>query len=136
MNDDITTSPAAERGTIPTTSNDEAQGDRRTGAPPSTQEAEINDNDAFLPADRMEDLRKQWDGVQAAFVDDPRSAVQQAHSLVGSLVDELTKTFASERNTLEGQWNSAGNVDTEALRIAMQRYRNFFDRLLGNAPRP
>ncbi|MEO6912551.1 MAG: hypothetical protein ABI182_00845 [Candidatus Baltobacteraceae bacterium] len=122
MNDDTTTRPAAERGSIPAAPTNVVEDERRT------------DNDAFLPADRMENLRTQWDGVQAAFVDDPRSAVQKAHSLVGSLVDELTKTFARERESLEGQWNSGGNVDTEALRIAMQRYRSFFNRLLGDTP--
>lgn len=86
-------------------------------------------DDAFLPDDRMDGLRSQWDDVQAGFVDDPRAAVQKAHGLVQDVVDELTQTFSRERDNLEGQWNS-GNVDTEALRVALQRYRAFFNRLL------
>lgn len=96
---------------------------------PAARAAAGDEDDAFLPEDRMDGLRSQWDDVQAGFVDDPRAAVQNAHGLVQDLVDELTATFSRERDNLEGQWNS-GNVDTEALRVALQRYRAFFNRLL------
>ncbi|MBV8244869.1 MAG: hypothetical protein JOZ38_03015 [Candidatus Eremiobacteraeota bacterium] len=87
-------------------------------------------DDSFLPDSRMETLRDQWADVQAGFVDDPRSAVQRAQELVRNLVDELTQTFARERETLEGQWDRGGQADTETLRLTLQRYRSFFDRLL------
>lgn len=85
----------------------------------------------FLPDDRMDDLRSRWSDVQTGFVDDPQNAVQSAHALVTDLVNELTETFTRERTNLEGQWKSSGAADTEALRIALQRYRSFFNRLLG-----
>jgi len=85
----------------------------------------------FLPDDRMTSLRERWNDVQAGFVDDPQNAVQQAHGLVTGLVDELVRTFSQERTTLEGQWKGGGNADTETLRVALQRYRSFFNRLLG-----
>lgn len=85
----------------------------------------------FLPDDRMTSLRDQWNDVQAAFVDDPQNAVQRAHGLVTDLMDELVQTFTQERSTLEGQWKGGGAADTEALRVALQRYRSFFNRLLG-----
>jgi hypothetical protein len=84
----------------------------------------------FLPADRLEDLRRRWSDVQAGFVDDPRSAVQQGSDLVAQIVDELTQLFTQERTNLEGQWNRGEEADTEALRVALQRYRAFFNRLL------
>jgi hypothetical protein len=31
---------------------------------------------------------------------------------------------------LEKQWDRGDNVSTEDLRVALQRYRSFFDRLL------
>jgi hypothetical protein len=31
---------------------------------------------------------------------------------------------------LEKQWDQGDTVSTEALRVALQRYRSFFDRLL------
>lgn len=85
----------------------------------------------FLPDDRMTSLRNQWSDVQAAFVDDPQNAVQRAHGLVTALMDELVQTFTQERSSLEGQWKGGGTADTEALRVALQRYRSFFNRLLG-----
>jgi len=42
----------------------------------------------------------------------------------------LAEMFADERSQLEGQWDRQGSVSTEELRVAMQRYRTFFNRLL------
>ena len=86
--------------------------------------------DGFLPDDRLEGLRERWMEVQTDFVDDPRSAVEKAHQLVADLVNELTQTFTNERTSLESQWKGGGDADTEALRVALQRYRDFFNRLL------
>ncbi|HTV72523.1 MAG TPA: hypothetical protein VME66_02310 [Candidatus Acidoferrales bacterium] len=97
---------------------------------PSVQRGTIESDAGFLPADRLEDLRHRWSDVQASFVDDPRSAVQQANDLVAQIVDELTQLFTQERTNLEGQWNRGEEADTEALRVALQRYRAFFNRLL------
>jgi len=85
----------------------------------------------FLPEQRMSSLRERWDDVQAGFIDDPQNAVQQAHALVTELVDDLVRTFTQERTTLENQWKGGGEADTETLRVALQRYRSFFNRLLG-----
>ncbi len=90
----------------------------------------VDEDAGFLPDDRMNDLRSRWSDVQAEFVDDPRRAVQDAQSLVRTLVDELTDTFRREREGLESQWNGGGTTDTEALRVTLQRYRSFFNRLL------
>ena len=96
------------------------------------QSAIVEQSDTgFLPDDRMTSLRERWDDVQAGFVDDPQNAVQQAHGLVTELMDELVRTFSQERTTLEGQWKGGGSADTETLRVALQRYRSFFNRLLG-----
>lgn len=71
-----------------------------------------------------------WESIQAAFVDHPRESVQQADELVGDLMQRLSRTFAQERSSLEEQWSSRDEVSTEDLRIALQRYRSFFERLL------
>ncbi|HET7813679.1 MAG TPA: hypothetical protein VFL13_04845 [Candidatus Baltobacteraceae bacterium] len=86
----------------------------------------------FLPPEQMDDLRSRWSDVQASFVDDPQSAVQQAHDLVTRIVNDLTNTFTRERSSLESQWSGGGEADTEDLRVALQRYRSFFNRLLGS----
>ena len=71
-----------------------------------------------------------WTEVQAAFVDDPRDCVQKADGLVSDVVDRLTAGFAQARAGLEEQWSRGEQVSTEDLRLALQRYRDFFERLL------
>jgi len=45
-------------------------------------------------------------------------------------MQRLTGTFSNERDQLEGQWAKGDDVSTEDLRVALTRYRSFFDRLL------
>ncbi len=75
-------------------------------------------------------LNSRWDAVQATFVDEPRQAVQQADELVASAIQRLAEVFAQERARLEEQWDRGDSVSTEDLRVALQRYRSFFRRLL------
>ena len=89
-----------------------------------------DDGGALLPADVDKDFQGRWDGVQARFVDDPRSAVEEADTLVASLMQELANGFARERDGLESQWSRGEDVSTEDLRVVLQRYRSFFRRLL------
>jgi hypothetical protein len=84
----------------------------------------------LLAADDAEAFRARWTDVQHGFVDAPRQAVEQADGLVAELMQHLAKTFADERGRLEGQWDQGGDVSTEDLRTAFQRYRLFFERLL------
>jgi hypothetical protein len=78
----------------------------------------------------MEDFRSQWSKVQTGFVDEPRRTVEDADKLVAAVMQRLEQGFANERSGLEKQWDSGDNVSTEDLRVALQRYRSFFDRLL------
>lgn len=75
-------------------------------------------------------LRTRWAQVQISFVDEPRQAVADADSLVASAIKRLAGIFSDERSQLENQWDRGEDVSTEDLRIAMQRYRSFFERLL------
>ena len=84
----------------------------------------------LFPDNELQDLRQNWDRIQTAFVDEPRKAVEQADSLVASAMQRLAEVFAQERAKLEGQWSRGDNVSTEDLRVALQRYRSFFHRLL------
>jgi len=84
----------------------------------------------LFPADQANDLGSQWAQIQAGFVDDPRNAVGRASELVGRAVGALTSQFERERNSLEQQWARGEDVSTEELRVALQRYRVFFQRLL------
>jgi hypothetical protein len=74
--------------------------------------------------------RERWDEVQVGFVDEPRRSVSDADVLVADVIDEITKGFAATRADLEDQWSGGGDASTEDLRVALQRYRAFFRRLL------
>jgi hypothetical protein len=84
----------------------------------------------LFSATEMADFRSQWSKVQTGFVDEPRRTVEAADKLVASVMQRLAEGFANERSGLEKQWDRGGEVSTEDLRVALQRYRSFFDRLL------
>jgi hypothetical protein len=83
----------------------------------------------LVEKDRQE-LQRRWDQIQTGFVDQPRNAVHEADALVSSAIDRLSKGFADARSKLEQQWDKGDNVSTEDLRVALQRYRSFFQRML------
>lgn len=97
---------------------------------PGSNERSGEHNTPLFPAEDANDLRQRWDAVQASFVDEPRRAVEDADSLVAGAMKRLAETFASERASLEGQWDRGDDVSTEDLRLALQKYRSFFGRLL------
>jgi hypothetical protein len=76
------------------------------------------------------EFRNRWREIQAGFVDEPRNAVQRADQLVAELMQTLAQSFSKQRNELEHQWDASENVSTEDLRVALTRYRSFFERLL------
>jgi hypothetical protein len=84
----------------------------------------------LFSAEEAKDFRGRWDAIQASFVDEPRQVVKQADSLVAVAMKRLAEMFAAERARLEGQWDRGDNVSTEDLRLALQRYRSFFGRIL------
>jgi hypothetical protein len=87
-------------------------------------------SDALFAESDLTELRARWTDVQATFVDDPKDCVQKADSLVSDAVDQLTASFSHARSRLEEQWARGEDASTEDLRLALKRYREFFDRLL------
>lgn len=83
----------------------------------------------LVPQEAVMDFRARWEAIQQGFVDDPRSAVTDADALVSDVLKKLSTTFEEQHGQLESQW-SDGEPDTEDLRSALRRYRDFFDRLL------
>ena len=84
----------------------------------------------LFDAQRSNELQDRWHALQARFVDDPRETVQDADSLVAELLQELAQGFNQARSGLEEQWSRGDDVSTEDLRLTLQRYRSFFERLL------
>ena len=84
----------------------------------------------LLEHGESENLRRRWSEIQGKFVDEPRSAVQQADVLVSDVIEKITQMFTDEHNSLESQWKQGEDVSTEDLRKALQHYRSFFNRLV------
>jgi len=102
-----------------------------------------------LPAMRRDELFARWQAVQAEFVDDPDSAVREAHALLATVMREQgypTGKFDEEVELLSVHHPAAlqhyrhahrladdragGRSTTEDLRQAMIHYRALFDDLL------
>jgi hypothetical protein len=104
----------------------------RDRTPGDTMPAERQDagEGALLPADEQDGFFTRWEQIQVRFVDDPRDAVESADTLVANVMQRIAEGFALERERLEGMWGRGEDVGTEDLRVALQRYRTFFHRLL------
>lgn len=85
---------------------------------------------ALINCEESDHLRTRWHEIQGKFVDEPRSAVQEADALVSEVIEQLTQMFANEHTSLEGQWKQGKEVSTEDLRQALLRYHSFFKRLV------
>lgn len=98
-----------------------------------SQAAETREETTHMPLfsdPELEEFRSQWSQIQTGFVDEPRRSVEGADKLVASLMQRIADGFANERSRLEQQWDRGDDVSTEDLRVALRRYRSFFDRLL------
>lgn len=115
-------------------------GDARPGAPTNTRRDTPTDSTATPTSTDVgghwagladgDELRARWEAIQAGFVDEPRRAVEDADALVAQVIRQLAESFAAQRDRLEHQWSQGDQVGTEDLRVALQRYRAFFQDLL------
>jgi len=102
-----------------------------------------------LPAARRDELWSRWQAVQAQFVDDPDSAVRDAHTLLSTVMREQgypTGQFNEEVELVSvhhpaavqhyreahrlAEERARGQAATEGLRQAMIHYRALFEDLL------
>ena len=97
---------------------------------PAGESELADDRGPLLADDETKDFTMRWREIQIAFVDEPRDSVAKADALVADLMQRLATSFSDERQRLEGQWDRGDDVSTEDLRVALTRYRSFFDRLL------
>lgn len=84
----------------------------------------------MFAGDEAAGFRTRWEAIQTGFVDEPRKAVEEADALVAQVIKRLSEVFADERSNLEHQWDRGDGSSTEDLRLALRKYRSFFDRLL------
>ena len=138
--DDRDDMPEAGRDTMGGSAEDDAEADLAEVRNPHAPNGSIRhqaapgerpeDHTALVEDSDSERFRSRWHDVQAAFVDDPQRAVQDADQLVAELMRTLAATFAERKQSLEGQWHKGGDAETEDLRLALRGYRSFFDQLL------
>jgi len=95
-----------------------------------TRPAEAEQHVSLFHDEEGRGFRTRWDAIQTGFVDQPKAAVEQADALVVEMLKRLTDGFGDERAKLESQWSRGQEVSTEDLRVALKRYRSFFERLL------
>src|SRR5437016_3680037 len=96
-------------------------GDTQVETVPAATQASQASTEGPAPlfeSSEVDAFRSRWTDVQASFVDDPRSAVQEADNLVASIMKRLAELFAEERQSLESQWEQGEDVSTEDLRVA------------------
>ena len=126
--------PSAQQFSPPPASADPAfrspDAAQQQSAPQTTASHQSDSGDALFAEQELSELRTRWNDVQAGFVDDPRKCVQEADGLVSSAVEQLTASFSQTRSRLEEQWSRGEEASTEDLRLALKRYRDFFERLL------
>lgn len=76
------------------------------------------------------DLRSEWDTIMASFIDDPRTAVEDADKLVSEAIQRVSQVLTEQRSTLAQKWINSKEASTEDLRQSLQYYRALFSRLL------
>jgi hypothetical protein len=85
---------------------------------------------AELGVEEPDKLLARWQEVQVAFVDDPRESLRTADALVQQVIDQMQQQFLAERSGMEQQWSAGDEVSTEDMRLLLQKYRTFFNRLI------
>ncbi len=122
--------PAATAGTAEGATATKAAHAGTAQASSQSKAASVAGETALLPDGQGERFTSRWQEIQTGFVDRPQEAVEQADALVVDLMQRVTGSLAQERERLESQWARGDEVSTEDLRVALTRYRSFFDRLL------
>jgi hypothetical protein len=69
-----------------------------------------------------------WPEIQATFVDDPRACLEQAAQVIGDSVEAFTVSIQERQHALLSPWQR-DDTGTEELRVALQHYRMFWNRL-------
>lgn len=103
-----------------------------TGGTSSTATVEQAESEhlALFDKETTERFRSRWQNIQSRFMDNPHAFIQQTDELVEDVIQSITRNFADRRGSLEQQWNAGEQASHDDLRVALQQYRSFFDRLL------
>ncbi|HSK97248.1 MAG TPA: hypothetical protein VK891_11570 [Euzebyales bacterium] len=137
-----TTETASSSGVASTTATEPgAPGPGDTGRDPSSQRVAPEgtapgaatawgSQTGLLPDEDLHGYQRRWDDLQVSFIDEPRHSVRQADDLVREVTHQIAEHFTSARQQFEQRWDGGDEPTTEELRQALQRYRDFFQRLV------
>jgi hypothetical protein len=93
--------------------------------------APVDAPQSLLAKQEVEEFRSRWDTIQTGFIDEPRKAVKDADALCGPPPSSrLPMVSPISARSWKKQWTQGDQISTEDLRLALQRYRAFFSRLL------
>ncbi|WP_236584073.1 hypothetical protein [Streptomyces sp. MBT53] len=89
-------------------------------------------NGSLLPHDESDKFSLRLQHAVTGFVDEPRSAVEEAAHVLEEVADRLAQAVTKRRDSLHSSWESKGSddSDTEQLRLALRDYRELTERLL------
>ncbi|MBW3603972.1 MAG: hypothetical protein KY460_03490 [Actinobacteria bacterium] len=113
--------------------------DRRIDRDPSSERTEPTagpgattewSDDGLLSTDDRSSFQQRWDDIQVRFIDEPQQCVREADDLVSEVTSKIANRFSSARQDMEQRWEGGNEPTTEELRQAVQRYRDFFRRLV------
>jgi hypothetical protein len=97
----------------------DSPGENRTVAEAQSQTSD----GALITEEERRHLHEKWHAIQTSVNDEPRRSVEEQ-------IERLGELFRQARDDLESTWSRGEDVSTEALRLTLQRYRAFFERLL------
>ncbi|MBP5894008.1 hypothetical protein [Streptomyces scabiei] len=111
---------------------DRARGEGRgTGTAPGGSHST---GSTLLPHDENDKLATRLQHAVGGFVDEPRSAVEEADQVLEEVTARFTDAMTRRRRTLRTSWETSagdrGSTDTEQLRLALRDYRELTERLL------
>jgi hypothetical protein len=97
----------------------------------STPEAVVESKQlTWLKAEEIDDLKSRWNAIQIEFVDEPHKSVEKADVLLVEALEKIDHAMENKRTILNETWVSHEGISTEDLRVALQSYRMFLNRLL------
>jgi hypothetical protein len=95
----------------------------------NTTESELGKITTLL-RNESEELKSHWTSIQAQFVDQPCTSIEQADALITDAIERMSKALGIQQSQLRERWLNHDDVSTEELRLTLQEYRTFLNNLL------
>ncbi|MEV4059763.1 hypothetical protein [Nonomuraea dietziae] len=124
-----TDTTATDTGSATATATGTAAGDVPVESAPAEAPAVPAQRAALFDQD-VDQAHTRWHDLQAAFVEDPRQAMEQADQLVDEVVNALTSSLTTRTSELGDRWKNTDQGDTEQLRLALRDYGAMLEQLL------